>query len=137
MIPCDRTSGLIDDSATSEQTQDALTHYISAKYAEFTNPGTMPPSLRGPHPPPPPSVQPQLSPPSPWQQQSNTGSIVGGTMVGVIGLIIILVTLIIYRNMQTKYQQIVEGTTGRLSVISGGARWATLLSTSSARLQRP
>ncbi|KAG8865683.1 hypothetical protein FRB97_004518, partial [Tulasnella sp. 331] len=49
------------------------------------------------------------------------GQIVGGAVDGTISLLIIFgIMFLIYRNMQNKHQQVIEGTTGRLSVFSGG-----------------
>ncbi|KAG8991932.1 hypothetical protein FRB94_012147 [Tulasnella sp. JGI-2019a] len=117
-----------DNSTTPEQTQDALTHHINyhkgcgayeawynATLSSSAAPSSTSTSSSA-------SATPTVAPVTSGSSKSNIGPIVGGAVGGVIGLIIILAILfLIYRNMQNKHQQIIEGTTGRMSVFSGGA----------------
>ncbi|KAG8873773.1 hypothetical protein FRB98_008802, partial [Tulasnella sp. 332] len=114
-----------DNSTTSEQTQDALAHHINyhkgcnaweawynASLTSTSSSSATPTST---------SIIQTPTADTSSHSSINVGPIVGGAAGGAIGLLIIFgIMFLIYRNMQNKHQQVIEGTTGRLSVFSGG-----------------
>ncbi|KAG8996378.1 hypothetical protein FRB93_000762 [Tulasnella sp. JGI-2019a] len=114
-----------DNTTTPEQTQSAQAHHgayhkgcaaYSAWYNATLSSSAAPSSTSTSS-----STIPTVAPVTSSGSKTNIAPIVGGAVGGFFGLILILAILfLIYRYMQNKHEQTTEGTTGRMSMFSGG-----------------
>ncbi|KAG8842408.1 hypothetical protein FRB96_005429, partial [Tulasnella sp. 330] len=96
-----------DNSTTSEQTQDALAHHINYHKGCNAWEAWYNASLTS-------TSSSSATPTSTSIIQTPTADTSSHSSINVGPI------FLIYRNMQNKHQQVIEGTTGRLSVFSGG-----------------
>ncbi|KAG8980184.1 hypothetical protein FRB93_009347 [Tulasnella sp. JGI-2019a] len=117
-----------DNTTTPEQTQDALTHhanyhkgcaaYQAAYNASLSSSSAAPSSTSTSSSA---SATPTLIPVTSSNSKTNIGPIVGGAVGGFVALVVILAILfIIYKHIQNKHVEALEGTVGRSSMFSGG-----------------
>ncbi|KAG8996379.1 hypothetical protein FRB93_000763 [Tulasnella sp. JGI-2019a] len=111
-----------DNTTTPEQTQGAQAYHsayhkgcaaYSAWYNATLSSSVVPSSTST-------SSTPTFAPVT-SSNKTNIAPIVGGAVGGFFGLILILAILfLVYRYMQNKHEETIEGTAGRMSIFSGG-----------------